>query len=156
MSWWNYCNIARSTSTSVPSSITVFALPDTISDIWGSSQPFVLTLGLTCLSHLHPGSSVTLAIVVFPKFTISIFSFSNVSVSSGDFRLFVRIFDADVIQDSSFFLMSHHFILATGIWVVSITFWFIGINTFSNVATISGLGKKPITLAFLEPTFLKL
>jgi hypothetical protein len=57
-----------------------------------SNYLFVLTLGLTCLSHLYPGSSVTLAIVVFPKFTISIFSFSNVSVLSGDFRLFVICF----------------------------------------------------------------
>jgi hypothetical protein len=94
----NYGNITRPPSVSDPSSIIFLILPETISVVCGTSQLFVLTLGFTCFSQFHPGSSVTLAIVTFPKFTISIFSFSNVNVSSGDVRLFFRTLDVDAIQ----------------------------------------------------------
>jgi hypothetical protein len=72
-------------STTVPSSITVLTLGERISEVCETWQLSVFSR-FTCLSQLHPGSSVTVAILKPPRFTSSIFSSSQVMVSSGESR----------------------------------------------------------------------
>ena len=73
-------------STADPSSITTFIRPEIIYDGWGSWQLFVFTIGFTHMSQLQPSSNVPLpiAIPLSWKFTISIFPFSKVLVSSAE------------------------------------------------------------------------
>jgi hypothetical protein len=78
-------------SAPVPSSILTFSLPDIITDVCGASQLFVLTIGFTHFSQLHPGSNVLLQIVTLSKFVISILPFSKLRTSSAEFRLFFCI-----------------------------------------------------------------
>src|SRR5215212_4475615 len=79
-------------SSSLLSSITTLMRPDIMYCVWGASQLFVFTIGLTHLSQLHPGSSVILPIVVpFLNVVSSSLPFSNVRVSSGEFIDFFSI-----------------------------------------------------------------
>ncbi len=56
-------------SITAPSSIIVLTLPERISEVSGTWQVSVFSRGLTYFSLLHPGSSVTLAILKPPRFT---------------------------------------------------------------------------------------
>src|SRR5215207_11458267 len=73
-------------SSSLPSSITTLMRPDIMYCVWGASQLFVFTIGLTHLSQLHPGSSVILPIVAaFLNVVNSSLPLSNLRISSGEF-----------------------------------------------------------------------
>jgi hypothetical protein len=87
-------------STTVPSSITDFTLPKRTSEVCGTWQLSVFSIGLTYFSQLHPGSSVALAIVKPPRFTSSIFYFSELMVSSRELKLFVCNFDTISLEVS--------------------------------------------------------
>src|SRR6266498_5107499 len=80
-------------SSSVPSSMTTFILPEITYWVCGASQLFVFAIGLTHFSQLHPGSNSALPIVTSFKLAISTLPFSNALVSSGSLlRFFLMIF----------------------------------------------------------------
>jgi len=70
--------------------LTVIVVGKTFLEVCGTSQLFVLILGLTYFSQLHPGSSVTLATVRSPRFTNSIFSFSPPGLNLSSVQLSMK------------------------------------------------------------------
>src|SRR5215217_8089402 len=82
-------------SSSLLSSMTTLMRPDSMYCVWGASQLFVFTTGLTHLSQLHLGSSVILPIVApFLNVVNSSLPLSNLRISSGEFIYF---FSSDAI-----------------------------------------------------------
>src|ERR671918_2468579 len=80
-------------SSTEPSSITTFNLPEIKYCVCGASQLFVLTIGFTHFSQLQPGSKTPRPMITSPRFARSILPFSNVRVSSGEeLRFFFCIF----------------------------------------------------------------